>query len=467
MSSALAPSQNQPRLAKVSDKKTSLPRATPSSQKKQITEGHNNFWLNNLGFGFYAAAGLTNKIPKLARSINHSNPSGVVGALANISCYPFLFANRDLNTKLYLQFGNHISGMARQAKNFNDNLTQEHMKAKFINSPIIIDDAIALPNMKEWVEGGLLGRTFSGKLNSEDALNWKKFGKYLVDDQINGFKNMVTTAQSLTKLGPAFIDKVKNPRQPFKLPEDLRIMAKRVDSERQLIENNKAHYNNYVFQHGLTFGSMGVIATEALMRTLGLHHITQFVTVPANIALNGVQTVAKLTEDSATWHGISEKTGKRPWYYRPMVMGRWVSAYTSSIACVAWNNDLFLGLFRLGAVAAGPLEIFKSNFAVKGNKPIVAKEGNIWTKVIKGTKIPSIMLDALAAGCILGTPLLQKYQDDNKLNLNPFDKDSIHYLPKEERDHIWARVHREQREARQHKEASRPAFLHQPTIASQ
>jgi hypothetical protein len=429
------------------EQKTS-PRSSSPSQKKQVTEGHSNSWLNNLGFGFYAAAGLTNKFPRLARSINHSNPSGVVGALANISCYPFLFAHRDLNTKLYLQFGNHISGMARQAKNFNDNLTQEHMKAKYLNSSTIIDDAIALPNMKEWFEGGLLKRTLMGKMDASDKANWKKCGRYLVEDQINGLKNLILTLKHLGKLGVSVLDKARHPHSPFVFPDELKIMAKRVDSEKRLILNNKAHYNNYVFQHGLTFGSMGIIATEAVMRMLGLHHITGFITTPLNVALNGVQTVAKLTEDSATWHGISQKTGKRPWFYRPMVMGRWVSAYTSFIGCVAWNNDFFLGLFRLGAVAAGPLEIFKSNFAVKGNKPIVAKDGNIWTKLIKGTKVPSIMLDAAAAACILGTPLVQGFQNKHRVNLNPFDKDSIVYLPKEERDHIWARVHKEQRQTK-------------------
>jgi hypothetical protein len=422
------------------------PSKTPDKKalaKDQRKEGHNGFWLNKLGFWFYMTAGLINKVPRLSRSMNNANPSGVFGALANISCYPFLFLYHDINSKLFLQVGNHVAGMARQAKNLNSHISIEDTKAKFAKTNVVMMEATGLPNMREWFEQGLLTRTLGFKLSKEDKRNWKAFGRYLVDDQINGAKNLGLTVKSLGEFLGAVGDKVKNPKQPFKMPESLNVMAKKGKTSEILNANKAAHVNNYVFQHGVIFGAMGTIILEAVMRTLGLHHITKFVTVPVNIALNGAQTALKFTEGQAVWHATNNK-GVQPWFYKPIVMGRWVSAVTSGIACVGWNNDIALGLLRLGVVCMTPYDVFHDMFEVKNRMAIRPDKSNVWTKISKGFRVPATLMDAAAAACILSTPFVQHYQKTYDIELNPFAKNSIWSLPKQERTAVWTRIRNQQ-----------------------
>jgi hypothetical protein len=397
----------------------------PVKKENGVWTGTNTHWAMNVGFGLYTATTLLKRFSNFGRSFNHNNPTGLLGSVGGTVSNVFLNIHRDLFSKYLLQITNSMTGLATRTKDLNSHLSmiqQEH-------AGISLSDATGLHNMRHWLNRSFIRRMLTAQLTQADHYNLDTFFRYTwKTDFIQGAQNFKESLVALKDLGKEGFKKLQNPQYIMRKPELLYMIKHKSDTKALQTVSN---LNGYKYGHGLVAGSTLAITADFASQLLGIHHIAKFVTVPALVAGEVALTWGKITDTSNIWNGVNTLK-KRPWYYRPMAVGRIGAAVLAGVANTFWAQDSMLGWLRIAAGFRAPYEIFHDLFEVlphnnKTYRPKPDEKANLISVLSRGNRGIMMFADILAGVVILGAPQIQRWEGQHHVSANPFDPKSVWY----------------------------------------
>lgn len=395
-------------------------------QKKKEDPKKKSHWMTNAGFQLYAVVGAIKTVSSLKRGFEFGNPTLLLGNTALLASFPAVFWSHGFYAKAFMLVANHLSEMAEATIGYNDRVTAEAHKAREKGYAVPPLDIKGIKGFQQWFNRDLLKRTLRFRNTTNDKHQFKEATAFIVNDLKYAAKQLRGTLHAGGQWIKEASKKVVNPQYKMKWPERFKVDSLPSGS----LENIKIQKNIYHAETTGAFGGIVGVMIETVADSIGVNHVAKIFTRPALLVANLLQTTAALCGAKQLYFRPDAQQKKSP-KFKNMAYQEAGGVVLEAVGAASWSNDWLLGIYRIGSALRMPYRKHKTKLTTNEAGQVV--ELKILTPAVKKalfTEDLSFVADVVAAGLILGAPLIAWWEAKHRKSLNPVER--LKSRPKQE-----------------------------------
>lgn len=395
---------------------------TQSQVKKNKKEAPTSHWMTNAGYGVYAGVGALKTIASLSRAVGHDNPTLIVGNVALLASMPAVFMTHGFYAKAGMLVANHLSEMAEAALGYNDRVSSAANEANKNGYTVPHYNTTGLVGMKQWLNWGLVFRSLTLQSTVEDQKNIRAFWGYVGNDLKAAAYETKQTIQAGGTLIAEWGKKLVNPSHRIQVPERFAFDTLANGD----VKNIGIQQNLYNAERTGAFSGIIGVGVETLATTLGLGQASTFLTRPALLVANLLQTTGALCAAKQICLRTDAHKRQDPEMKR-IGLQEAGGTVLEAIGAASWSNDWLLGIYRLGSLLRMPYRKLKT-MLVKNANGGIEKVKELTPKIKRALLVENLSFgaDGIAAVLILGAPLVAWWERTHHTTLNPVARYNAH-----------------------------------------